>query len=171
GSIAENHTLRFITQRLLNTIITILEKPVNSQFVQAIKPLLKHLIVVVETQENMSGFSKKILQLSKGLMQEVSLIPKLDMISLLKMTATFSKEFTLPLKEKASQESRPLPNLGLPGFLKQEEQPLMNPGQLISNTPPVIIPYAGEQSKIICPKKKKKDPDPDKEDEEKEKDR
>lgn len=175
-SATPNKTPRFATQHLLNTLVAILEKPTSSQFMQALKPLLKHLIIVVETQENMSGFSKKILQLSKGLLQETSLVPKLDIISLLKMAAAPHKESSTPLKEKEAlvenvpHETLPLPNLGLPGFSKKEGQTFMKPGQSISNTPPIIIPYTGEKPKTIHPKKKKKDPDPDKDDEE-EKDR
>ncbi|MDP1607745.1 MAG: hypothetical protein Q8L98_00325 [Chlamydiales bacterium] len=171
---AQDNSPRFATKHLLATLVAILEKPASSQFMQAIKPLLKHLIVVVETQENMSGFSKKILQLSKGLLQETSLVPKLDMISLLKIAAAPRKESTTPLKEKEAfvenvpYETRPLPNLSLPSFLKREGQISLKPGP--SNTPPVIMPYTGEKPKTIHPKKKKKDPNPDKEDEE-EKDR
>jgi hypothetical protein len=88
------------------------DKPPVAELWQKIKPLLDHLIVVVETQENMSKPSQKLVGLVRSFIRDQNFFTDLDVSSFLKMappTKTL-KLAHVSLEQKFSSKN-PLPTV------------------------------------------------------------
>ncbi len=162
----------------------ILERAPMTELWQKIKPLLDHLIVVVETQENMSKPSEKLVQLVRSFMESHSSFMNLDVFSLLKVpTGRKALEpANVSAQPKPSSEKKPLPSPSKPStalpspFSEKMEAPTSPlPEAPLPQDPKTFQPFAApyiEEKKLEerkSPHKKKrkkfwfrKDPDEEK---------
>lgn len=90
--------------------LNLLDKPPVAELWQKIKPLLDHLIVVVETQENMSKPSKKLVGLVRSFIRDQNFFAALDVSSFLKMeppTKTLKSAHVSPESKLSSKKPSP----------------------------------------------------------------
>lgn len=114
-NLARQNLLHLTLQQLVGALeMKILEKAPPAAILQKIKPLIDHLIVVVETQENMARPSPKLVQLVHFLGQTFSDMRQLSWPSLFKKASESASE--PPTKTASSSQKGQVSEKGLRRF-------------------------------------------------------